>query len=261
MNGPTRTHVFDEQPSLPELLRVWYEYGEPKRVEVSRALHTGLLTGPHSGDYRAWEEMLTERVIAEDDMLGNRALYLRTPIEPTTFRAADLAADLAEIDAKIAGTPILDREVGPVDRKVSAGKLLMNLVTSDLVRQAAAADTYGAEKYQEPGSWRNAPVEDVVRYVDAAERHLSDVKAYLVEGKTDRWLADDSKLSHLAHLAATVGILIEFAQRMGLPLPEEFDRHWERDVNDALFCLDLGSGVTLTKPGEWSAPDGTGVPE
>lgn len=164
---------------------------------------------------------------------------------------ADEAARIVAGETRIGNLVNVLEEAAPVDRKSSDGKLAMNLVTSDLVRQAAAADTYGAEKYEEPGSWRNAPVEDVVRYVDAAERHLSDVKAFLVEGKKDRWLAEDSKLAHLAHLAATVGILIEFAQRMNLDLPEEFDRHWLRDPNDPRCERDL---LGFSEPDSTVAP-------
>jgi hypothetical protein len=278
MNGPTRTHVFD-QPTLPEFLVVWRSYGSPKRVEVSRELHRGFLTGPSSGDYRAWEEGLAERIIADDEMLGSSACYIRTPIEVPLGKFNEVD-DWSPYQRKPhAEKPFPDMNEGvranqtPVDRKVSTGKLQMNLVVSDLVRQAAAADTYGAEKYGEPGSWRNTPVEDVVRYVDAAERHLSDVKAALVEGKGDRWLAEDSKLAHLAHLAASVGILIEFAQRMGLALPEEFDRHWLRDPSDDRFAAKIaerelrGARIMSDVSGElapdimhgskWSTPDAT----
>jgi len=245
---PSRTHVFDTAPTLTFFLQLWKDYGEPARVEISHALHHHFLTSARSGDYRGWLDSLDSGAIAADEMLGDRALWLRSFVEvprrkPTTFDAPTLAKQLADRElAKLVDAP--------VDRKSSDGKLAMNLVTSDLTRQAAAADTYGAEKYEEPGSWRNAPVEDVVRYVDAAERHLSDVKAFLVEGKKDRWLAEDSKLAHLAHLAATVGILIEFAQRMGLDLPEEFDRHWLRDPNDPRCERRRGAPIM-----NWSEPD------
>jgi hypothetical protein len=264
MNGPTRTHVFD-QPTLPEFLVIWRS---PKRVEVSRELHRGFLS---SGDYRA---CLAERIIADDEMPGSSARYIRTPIEVPLGKFNEVDAPREHDWSPYQRKPHAEKPFPegvranqtPVDRKVSTGKLQMNLVVSDLVRQAAAADTYGAEKYGEPGSWRNAPVEDVVRYVDAAERHLSDVKAALVEGKGDRWLAEDSKLAHLAHLAASVGILIEFAQRMGLPLPEEFDRHWLRDPSDDRIAAKIaerelrGARIMSDVSGEL-APDATGVPE
>ena len=188
---PSRTHVFDTAPTLTFFLQLWKDYGEPARVEISHALHHHFLTSARSGDYRGWLDSLDSGAIAADEMLGDRALWFRSmiglpklgefiPVEPlpsgdelvrrkpTTFNAADIAAreilkprpPIPAFDDKPFGGRIKNIDP-PVDRKSSDGKLAMNLVTSDLTRQAAAADTYGAEKYRAEAKAVDAQFETV----------------------------------------------------------------------------------------------------
>ena len=209
-----RIRVFDHPPRVEEIEDTIRAFGHVDRIVLSSSTHKHLSLAEPFG----YSVFLQRRNPGSKHMPGLADFFIELERDIWAAPITDREREL--LDASGLSMPQSFSDVAPplhevtVDRKTAAGKLMMHLVTSHLTRQAAAADTYGAEKYQEPGSWRNAPVEDVYRYVDAAERHLSDVKAALVEGKVDRWLAPDSKLAHLAHLAATVGILIEFAERM-----------------------------------------------
>ncbi len=122
-----------------------------------------------------------------------------------------------------------------VDRKPRTGKLPLELVSALLPRQAAAGVGYGADKYKAPASWRHAEPDDLKFYIAAAERHLLDLKACYVEGDESKAYAPDSQLHHVAHLAATVSIIIEFLQGLGVELPEEWDKHWLRDPADPRY--------------------------
>lgn len=85
--------------------------------------------------------------------------------------------------------------------KADSGKLRFDLLDPEFEEHVAQVLTYGAEKY-EPDNWKK--VDDPVnRYYAALRRHLN---AWRKGEKTDT----ESKLPHLAHVAANVMFLLYF---------------------------------------------------
>jgi hypothetical protein len=91
--------------------------------------------------------------------------------------------------------------VNPKDT-VGAKKAPTRYVPQALVLEAAAVMATGAAKYG-PFNWREQPV-SAVTYAEAIQRHL----AAWVEGQDN---AEDSGLNHIAHIAASCGILLDAA--------------------------------------------------
>lgn len=85
---------------------------------------------------------------------------------------------------------------------VGAKKAPTRFVPQALVLEAAAVMATGAVKYG-PFNWREQPV-SAVTYAEAIQRHLSA----WVEGQDN---AEDSGLNHIAHIAASCGILLDAA--------------------------------------------------
>lgn len=85
---------------------------------------------------------------------------------------------------------------------VGAKKAPTRYVPQALVLEVAPVMATGAAKYG-PFNWREQPV-SAVTYAEAMQRHLSA----WVEGQDK---AEDSGLSHLAHIAASCGILLDAA--------------------------------------------------
>lgn len=85
---------------------------------------------------------------------------------------------------------------------VGAKKAPLRYVPQALVLEAAAVMATGAAKYG-PFNWREQPV-SAVTYAEAIQRHL----AAWVEGQDN---AEDSGLNHIAHIAASCGILLDAA--------------------------------------------------
>lgn len=86
--------------------------------------------------------------------------------------------------------------------KVGAKKAPTRYVPQALVLETAAVMATGATKYG-PFNWREQPV-SAVTYAEAMQRHLSA----WVEGQDN---AEDSGLNHIAHIAASCGILLDAA--------------------------------------------------
>lgn len=99
-------------------------------------------------------------------------------------------------------------KLNPKDQMAST-KLPVHLVPTELVREAAKAMYYGAHqaKRKDGGlgygewNWRESGVSYTVM-VAAIIRHALE----LLDGKE---VAEDSKVSHLGHIAAGVGILLD----------------------------------------------------
>ncbi len=84
--------------------------------------------------------------------------------------------------------------------KFDEGKPRISLLSSDAILEIAKVATMGAEKYSDH-NWRKGF--DWSRLMDAAERHL------LKYNKGNR-IDEESKLSHLAHVAWNIMALLEF---------------------------------------------------
>lgn len=95
-------------------------------------------------------------------------------------------------------------DVNPKDR-AAQGKLRLSLVPPVAIAHEAAAMTDGANKYG-PYNWRTRKVAASI-YLDALKRHV------------DSWfdgeeVAPDSKVHHLGHARACLGIILD-AQETG----------------------------------------------
>ena len=90
---------------------------------------------------------------------------------------------------------------------VGAKKAPLRYVPPALAIEVAAVMETGATKYG-PFNWREQPV-SAVTYVEAMERHLAAWK----DGQDN---AEDSGLSHSAHVAASCGILLDAAANNSL---------------------------------------------
>lgn len=104
--------------------------------------------------------------------------------------------------------------LNPKDQMAST-KLPVHLVPTELIRETAKAMDYGAHKAKRKDgksgygewNWREAGVSYTVM-VSAIIRHALE----LLDGKD---IAEDSKVSHLGHIAAGVGIILD-AKRQGI---------------------------------------------
>lgn len=85
---------------------------------------------------------------------------------------------------------------------VGAKKAPTRYVPQALVLETAAVMATGAAKYG-PFNWRQQPV-SAATYAEAMQRHLSA----WIEGQD---AAEDSGLNHIAHIAASCGILLDAA--------------------------------------------------
>ena len=85
---------------------------------------------------------------------------------------------------------------------VGAKKAPTRYVPQALVLETAAVMATGAAKYG-PFNWRQQPV-SAITYAEAIQRHLSA----WAEGQD---VAEDSGLNHIAHIAASCGILLDAA--------------------------------------------------
>lgn len=88
--------------------------------------------------------------------------------------------------------------------KADAGKLPMNLVPTQIVRDIAEVRQYGNEKYGDPDNWRKV---EKLRYVAALERHLLAYKDYL--NGDDDGLDKESEIEHHKHMACNMAFICE----------------------------------------------------
>jgi hypothetical protein len=88
--------------------------------------------------------------------------------------------------------------------KADAGKLPVNLVPTQIVRDIAEVRQYGNEKYGDPDNWRKVKK---LRYVAALERHLLAYKDYL--NGDDDGLDKESEIEHHKHMACNMAFICE----------------------------------------------------
>ena len=86
------------------------------------------------------------------------------------------------------------------EAKADAGKLELDLVPRQIIRDIAAVRAYGTEKYHGPDNWKRV---EKRRYVNAMLRHTL---AYLDDPDG---VDEESGLPHLWHLACNVAFLCE----------------------------------------------------
>ena len=89
--------------------------------------------------------------------------------------------------------------------KADAGKLEIDMVPTQIIRDIAEVRMYGNRKYHDPQNWKTV---ELRRYRDALYRHWL---AYLKGDKCDQ----ESGLPHLWHLACNVAFLIEMEETDG----------------------------------------------
>lgn len=84
--------------------------------------------------------------------------------------------------------------------KADAGKLELDLVPTQIIREIARIRMYGTEKYKDPDNWKNV---ETRRYVNAMLRHA------LAFWADPNGVDIESGLPHLSHLACNVAFLCE----------------------------------------------------
>jgi len=117
--------------------------------------------------------------------------------------------DLKKAEAKRglrAETPVLNEYIFAQDQTAKAdyGKLPVNLVPTQIVRDIAEVRQYGNEKYGDPDNWRKV---EKLRYVAALERHLLAYKDYL--NGDDDGLDKESEIEHHKHMACNMAFICE----------------------------------------------------
>lgn len=98
----------------------------------------------------------------------------------------------------------ISTEFDSQEAKADAGKLPMNLVPTQIVRDIAEVRQYGNEKYGDPNNWRKV---EKLRYVAALERHLLAYKDYL--NGDDDGLDKESEIEHHKHMACNMAFICE----------------------------------------------------
>lgn len=82
--------------------------------------------------------------------------------------------------------------------KADAGKLMLSLVPSQIIRDIAEVRMYGTEKYGDPDNWKRVELQ---RYVDALYRHFL---AFLDNpNSTD----EESGIAHYKHMACNMAFI------------------------------------------------------
>ena len=89
------------------------------------------------------------------------------------------------------------------EAKADAGKLELDLVPRQIIRDIAAVRAYGTAKYHDPDNWKRV---EKRRYVNAMLRHTL---AYLDDPDG---VDEESGLPHLWHLACNVAFLCEMGK-------------------------------------------------
>lgn len=82
--------------------------------------------------------------------------------------------------------------------KADAGKLMLSLVPTQIIRDIAEVRMYGTEKYGDPDNWKRVELQ---RYVDALYRHFL---AFLDSpNSTD----EESGIAHYKHMACNMAFI------------------------------------------------------
>ena len=90
----------------------------------------------------------------------------------------------------------------PVGKKFDNGKPMMNLLPPEGLNEVAKVLTFGATKYG-PHNWRNGL--DYSRLLSATQRHINQYNSARCSDQDN-----ESGISHLAHAACNLLMLIEF---------------------------------------------------
>lgn len=86
------------------------------------------------------------------------------------------------------------------EAKADAGKLEIDLVPMQIVRDVALVRMYGTAKYGDPNNWKRV---ELRRYINALLRHLL---AFLEDnGSVD----DESGIEHYKHMACNLAFICE----------------------------------------------------
>ncbi len=88
--------------------------------------------------------------------------------------------------------------------KADSGKLPMDLVPPQIVRDIAEVREYGNDKYGDPDNWRRV---EKRRYVAALMRHLAAYIDYL--NGDDDGKDKESGIEHYKHMACNMGFICE----------------------------------------------------
>jgi len=93
--------------------------------------------------------------------------------------------------------------------KFDTGKLRYDLVPSEAYRGIAEVMTFGARKYK-PGNWRT--VDDVHRFMAAAERHYQEFKYVMETGDCTKLYDEETKLHVLKHVLTNITFIMELVR-------------------------------------------------
>lgn len=121
---------------------------------------------------------------------------------------------------------------------VGVKKAPLRYVPPALAIGVAPAMAEGAEKYG-PFNWRKQPV-SMMTYIEAMERHIAALK----DGQDN---TEDSGHSHLAHIGASVGILLD-AEANGTLIDDRFEPGPAPDMLRALDKTQVPPSVCICPP-------------
>jgi len=100
--------------------------------------------------------------------------------------------------------------------KFDTGKLRYDLVPTEVYKGLAEIHTFGARKYK-PNNWRT--VDDIARFMAAAERHFQHFKECMETGDTSLLFDEETKKHVLKHAIINLGFLLELTKTV-----EEFEQ-------------------------------------
>ena len=122
------------------------------------------------------------------------------------------------------------------EAKADAGKVEIDLVPTQIIRDIAEVRMYGNAKYGDPDNWKTV---ELRRYVNALLRHtLAFMDDH--EGKDE-----ESGIPHYKHMACNLAFICELMKGAAGASP----RPTEKDINDAIFsyCEGVDCGDCVIK--------------
>lgn len=90
------------------------------------------------------------------------------------------------------------------EAKLDAGKLEIDLVPMQIVKDIAEIRMYGNKKYGDPNNWKTV---EMRRYVNALLRHMT---AFVEDNDS---VDDESGLPHYKHMACNIAFICEMMKR------------------------------------------------
>ncbi len=100
----------------------------------------------------------------------------------------------------------------PMDKsftKFDSEKPMFNLIDPFAQQDLAKLLTFGAKKYS-ADNWKKG---DIITYISALERHLSDIKKGVLTDDVEFFIDDDSKLQHGAALMCNSMFIHHFIEK------------------------------------------------